>query len=246
MYRLLFKLVATFALANLAISTCGQDMPLIHYTKEDGLPSNTIYEIYRDSKGFLWFCSDKGIARYNGLKWEIFTTFDGLPDNEILGIVEDPDHRLWMATCNGHLGYYKNDTFYSARNAGFLKMRFKPSVITNLGVEKDSSVTFCPANQAHLINIKGNDCKVYPLNHDALGLNNSVIGLIRKLSADRFELMCNEKRSIIDTGGRLISSRQYNEAQFYSRSQDQLYMCNNSGVYSLDNEFIFSLAKKPI
>src|ERR1700761_897519 len=100
---LFFFIVSLFYLSFLS---AGQEFPMLHYTIEDGLPSNNIYDVYRDSKGFLWFTSDKGIARYNGIKFEKFTTFNGLPDNEIFFSQEDSYGRLWFGTYNGELCYY--------------------------------------------------------------------------------------------------------------------------------------------
>lgn len=35
-------------------------------TMTDGLPDNMIHRIYRDARGFMWFATDQGIARYDG------------------------------------------------------------------------------------------------------------------------------------------------------------------------------------
>ena len=78
-----------------------QAYPMLHYSIEDGLPSTNIYSVYRDRKGFLWFATDKGIARYNGIRFETFTTFDGMPDNEVFLFKEDNEGRLWLSTYNG-------------------------------------------------------------------------------------------------------------------------------------------------
>ena len=46
---------------------------MLHYTTEGGLPGNTAYSIYRDSKGFLWFGTDNdGVYKQNGEKFEKF------------------------------------------------------------------------------------------------------------------------------------------------------------------------------
>ncbi|MGC4058836.1 MAG: two-component regulator propeller domain-containing protein [Chitinophagaceae bacterium] len=55
---------------------------MLHYTINNGLASNTIYDIYKDPEGFFWLGTDKGISRFNGLTFENFTTADGLSDNE--------------------------------------------------------------------------------------------------------------------------------------------------------------------
>ena len=52
-----------------------------HYTRfsiADGLPSSEIYEVFQDSKGYLWIGTDKGVSRYNGRYFENFTTKDGI------------------------------------------------------------------------------------------------------------------------------------------------------------------------
>ncbi|MES2521009.1 MAG: two-component regulator propeller domain-containing protein, partial [Bacteroidota bacterium] len=54
-----------------------------NYTVDDGLPSSHVYRAFQDSKGFMWFCTDKGIARFDGYKFEKFTTKNGIPNNDI-------------------------------------------------------------------------------------------------------------------------------------------------------------------
>ena len=71
----------------------GQTTYIKHYTTKDGLPSNTIYDIYHDEDGYIWFATSKGVSRYNGIKFENFTTTDGLPDNEVFQLREDADDR---------------------------------------------------------------------------------------------------------------------------------------------------------
>ena len=49
------KLLFVFFVAFLCVyTTDAQNFPMRHFGIEDGLPSNKVYEIYRDSKGFLW------------------------------------------------------------------------------------------------------------------------------------------------------------------------------------------------
>ena len=105
-----------------SIRSSAQSYPMHNYTVADGLPSNTVYCVYKDSKGLLWFGTDKGIARYNGIKFEKFSTADGLPDNEIFCFSEDKYNRLWMGTFNGSLCYYKDGIIHTGDNTPFLKL----------------------------------------------------------------------------------------------------------------------------
>ena len=49
---------------------------------KDGLPTNQVYNVYKDSKDFMWFCTGAGVVRYNGINMEVFTMKDGLADND--------------------------------------------------------------------------------------------------------------------------------------------------------------------
>ena len=78
----------------------GQQEQYKHLSIKNGLPSNTIYKAFQDSKGFIWFTSDAGASRYNGISFENFTIDDGLSDNEVLEIKEDSQLSLYYKTPN--------------------------------------------------------------------------------------------------------------------------------------------------
>jgi len=91
--------------------------PLLrHYTISDGLPSNTVYSIFQDSRGFMWFCTDWGVCRFDGHHFEKITSDDGLLDNEVFSIYEDAWQRLWLNTYNQRLTYIYNDKVFSVLN----------------------------------------------------------------------------------------------------------------------------------
>jgi hypothetical protein len=80
-----------------------------HLTTANGLPSNTVYTMYRDSKGLLWIGTDKGLAKYDGISYTIFTMKEGLPDNEVFQVLEDRYGRLWLSTFTGPLCYIQHN-----------------------------------------------------------------------------------------------------------------------------------------
>lgn len=49
-----------------------------HFTIEDGLPSNEVHFVHQDDNGYYWFCTDRGISRYNGYEFRNFTIAEGL------------------------------------------------------------------------------------------------------------------------------------------------------------------------
>jgi len=84
-----------------------------NYTISDGLPSNHVYRITQDINGFIWALTDKGIARFNGKEFTVFTTKNGLPTNDIWDIREGPDNRMWYFSKSSIIGYIHNDQVYN-------------------------------------------------------------------------------------------------------------------------------------
>ncbi|MDV7187673.1 histidine kinase [Lutibacter sp. TH_r2] len=87
-----------------------------NYSIKDGLPSNHIYTIRQDAKGFIWFLTDKGMVRYNGNEFKTFTTKNGLPKNDIWEAITTPDAKVWYLAKTTKLGYIENDTVQSFPN----------------------------------------------------------------------------------------------------------------------------------
>jgi ligand-binding sensor domain-containing protein len=87
-----------------------------NYTTKDGLPSNHIYTILQDTKGFMWFLTDKGMVKYNGKYFTAFTTKDGLSNNDVWDAFTTPDGKIWYLSKASSLGYIENDSVLSFPN----------------------------------------------------------------------------------------------------------------------------------
>ena len=74
----------------------GQDPLSINYTIKNGLPSNTVYGIKMDSKGYLWITTDKGVVKYDGRKFKLFTIHDGLASNDNFSMLIDSKDNVWL------------------------------------------------------------------------------------------------------------------------------------------------------
>ncbi len=93
-----------------------QEPAYIQYGVEDGLPSTLVYHVLQDRKGFLWFATDKGLARFDGFRFKVYTMKDGLPDPEILYMFEDSQERLWLSCFQKKPCYFQNGVFHTAEN----------------------------------------------------------------------------------------------------------------------------------
>lgn len=224
----------------LALPCLGQDFPVIHFTKKEGLPGNMVYQVYRDRTGFLWFATDKGVVRYNGIKFETFTTSDGLTDNDVISLFEDHYGRIWLNCFKGNLCYYKDGKIYSAANTAFLNLPFNTSHAFGTSYEKDSSFTLLFADREMFINIKGDSCHVYYLNKIWGKGPNDLTVAASKRSPSTYELFTGHGSLLIDTGYNVISRKPAPNLRHRCRiGQDMCYILSEKAIYQ-DNKLIYS------
>lgn len=80
---------------------------------DQGLPQNSVYTILQTSDGYIWFGTELGLVRFDGLRFEVFdkNNTPGLNDNLILALLEDRSGRLWIGTNAGGVSYYEKHKF---------------------------------------------------------------------------------------------------------------------------------------
>ena len=79
-----------------------------------------IFALFEDHTGQLWAGTEKGLARWNGQDWQIFTTRDGLSENVVRALAEDAEGNLWIGTEGGGLNFLKAGKLisYQAEKSG--------------------------------------------------------------------------------------------------------------------------------
>ncbi|HSU31506.1 MAG TPA: two-component regulator propeller domain-containing protein [Bryobacteraceae bacterium] len=103
MRRLIAYSFALAAFAHLAVS---ERLPGRVYSIADGLPHVRVNAIRRDLQGFLWFCTDGGLSRWNGYEFATFTKSDGLPHAHINDFLETRRGEFWVGTDGGLARFY--------------------------------------------------------------------------------------------------------------------------------------------
>ena len=75
------KFVLLFCIQCYVIFTIAQSPATMHYDVESGLPSNEVYSLKIDSKGFLWIGTSAGLVRYDGNRffYSIIPNQEALP-----------------------------------------------------------------------------------------------------------------------------------------------------------------------
>ena len=81
---------------------------------EQGLSQSSVWVIFQDSRGLLWFGTEDGLNRYDGYTFKTYKPDPDVPnslsDRWITSIVEDQHGYLWIATRLGGLNRYDPQT----------------------------------------------------------------------------------------------------------------------------------------
>lgn len=79
------------------------------YTFEHNLPSSVNYQVFSDSRKFIWVTTDAGLARFDGVSFKVYDSENGIPDNEVFNLSEDNTGRIWFTTLKGKVGSVYQD-----------------------------------------------------------------------------------------------------------------------------------------
>ncbi len=71
------------------------------FTRNDGLPDNTVASVYEDRLGNLWIGTYGGLCRFAQGKFIVETTPEGEPYNQVTCFFEDGENNLWAGTKEG-------------------------------------------------------------------------------------------------------------------------------------------------
>jgi ligand-binding sensor domain-containing protein len=76
-------------------------LPIRAYTTADGLAADSVYGIFADSRGFLWFSTAEGISRFDGYRFLTYGVEEGLPHGAINAMIETRSGDHWIGTPRG-------------------------------------------------------------------------------------------------------------------------------------------------
>ena len=75
------------------------------YSRENGLPDNRILSLLQSRDGFLWIGTASGVARFDGLKFQVFgpDLHPEFVNDEVAALAEGLDGAIWIGTKDGLL-----------------------------------------------------------------------------------------------------------------------------------------------
>ena len=120
-----------------------------NYTTKEGLPSNHVYKMTQDVKGFIWIATDKGLVKYNGTDFKKITTKNGLANNDVWELYPTPDGKVWYLSKTSKLGYIENDSVHAFESEEKGEI-FNPILSSQVGNE----IFLTSTNKTHVLKDK--------------------------------------------------------------------------------------------
>lgn len=93
-----------------------------------GLPTEEVFDLFADSRGFIWMCHTLGVSRYDGIKFTHFSSADQTTTGTS-GICEDKQGRIWFYNFNGQLFYIEKEKVKLFEQYNIQKEQSYPSLL---------------------------------------------------------------------------------------------------------------------
>ena len=94
--KVFLQIIGVVAFVAIAVNLSCQNYYSRNFTIEDGLPSNTVRALIKDSRGIMWIGTSAGLCRFNGREFTVYNSSDGLGAENIFDITEDNKGNLWI------------------------------------------------------------------------------------------------------------------------------------------------------
>jgi signal transduction histidine kinase/ligand-binding sensor domain-containing protein/DNA-binding response OmpR family regulator len=99
------KIVLIVSLIFILPFAYSQNYHFSHLNMKDGLSYHRVKYILRDSKGFMWFGTSRGLNRFDGKNIKSYLSDPDdtttIASNEVNALYEDPKGRIWVDTYSG-------------------------------------------------------------------------------------------------------------------------------------------------
>ncbi|NKI27525.1 response regulator [Arenibacter sp. 6A1] len=241
------KLFHFFCLLFLSYGLLGQSNRFINLDREDGLVSNFVRAIFQDAYGYMWFGTDNGLNRYDGIQMETYQHVPederSLSNNHIQDIFQTSSNKLLICTSTGIDVYnYKTQEFRRVRFIGNYRLKgFRETfdnkvwVLTNnkviivLDADLQFLYTIDFAQIGNEENIRLNNLWMFDYDQDNLALYDEKSGFfLFNVKTKRLKLL---SKHILPVSTRVFGIHPVNEQEFWVATLKGVFAFQNGNLY---------------
>ena len=205
------------------------------FDTSNGLTSNFVYHVMQDTKGYIWFATNNGVARYDGFEVEVFGSSNQLASLDVWYFYEDSCDRIWFFTYSGSFHYYcyNDEKFHTIKNP---HDKGVSQPITSFTESKDGSIV----TSWIIINSK---CVYYTIHpdlevtrHEFIQPSDKVQVYRSNVKSDKSQMNFNEAGFVMvdeihPFAGKLYTAMNENVFCFFDQNKNELIVETSKGIY---------------
>ncbi|HNO09823.1 MAG TPA: two-component regulator propeller domain-containing protein [bacterium] len=114
-----------------------------NYSTSDGLPSNTIFEVFVDCDYAMWIGTVDGLSYYDGQTFQNFNKTQGLINHRVWSVAQDSSGNIWVGTRTGI------NRFHKTRSGWQIRAWLTQLSVRHIHIETDQSMILSTENGAY-------------------------------------------------------------------------------------------------
>lgn len=124
-----------------------------HFGVNDGLPSSQVYRTIQDKKGYWWFATDRGIAKFDGKE---FLAYDDFVSSVFLDVYPDQKDGVWAYNMDGWVLHISSDGAMRRVSLPFYKKKLKEFRLFNtFQVDENGNFVLNFVGSSYLVSSSG-------------------------------------------------------------------------------------------
>ncbi|HZH38204.1 MAG TPA: two-component regulator propeller domain-containing protein, partial [Flavisolibacter sp.] len=142
-------------------SASGQQLHFKHFTVDDGLPSNEVYQVLQDTSGKLLIATDRGAVQYDGYSFHPISLKNKLTSKPVYYIYRSPKGQIYFSSLQGNIYQYHQDTLhdfpFNSRTASLFQ---HPGILIANSISAQRDTVWISFNNDYNYNYKIGSCFV--------------------------------------------------------------------------------------
>lgn len=119
-----------------------QAFSYLNFSTPEGLPSSETYRVFQDAEDFIWVLTDRGVCRFDGHDFEVFSSESGLSTVVTFHINADAQGHVWLVNAANELFRFDGRRFWRHSVSDSLALYFGSRGTGRMYFEEDGTLHF--------------------------------------------------------------------------------------------------------
>ncbi len=143
------------------------------WTTDNGLPQNSVTGIARTPDGYIWFTTNEGLVRFDGVRFKVFNRSNTpeILNNRMSGAFVDKSGTIWMSTEEREILSYEKGVFKIAVKPG----EIKSGVLSGFFQDPSGNVIFYAWDDKHTKHYRHQNGTFVPFSIEGLPVDSYLV-----------------------------------------------------------------------